>query len=166
MNFIKKSLCLILSVIVMFSILSIVPVQVFAASASDYIAQTYASNLSVRTNKITSLMKYPTTDSTTEHTIPSGTMLSVKALHKDKAGKYWYQVLYYSKTLYVDATAATMVDHLTGDVTATKLHSPASLTYGGSFPVRGTISSTLNDLGKVTVAMYKSNNVSRTPAIQ
>lgn len=166
MNFMKKSLCLILSVIVMLSVLSIVPVQVFAASASDYIAQTYASNLSVKTNKITGLMKYPTTDSATEHTIPSGTMLRVKALHKDKAGKYWYEVLYYNKTLYADATAATLVDHLTGDVTATKLHSPASLTYGGSFPVRGTITSTLNDLGKVTVAMYKSNNVSRTPALQ
>jgi len=89
MNFMKKSLCLILSVIVMLSVLSIVPVQVFAASASDYIAQTYASNLSVKTNKITGLMKYPTTDSATEHTIPSGTMLRVKALHKDKAGKYW-----------------------------------------------------------------------------
>ena len=166
MKFMKKTLCLILTIFMMLSVLSIVPVQVFAASASDYIAQTYASSLSVRTTKTTSLMKYPTAESAyTEHTVPSGTMLTVKALHKDKSGKFWYQVLYYNLTLYVDATSLTMIDHLTGDVTATGLHSPASLTYGGSFPVRGTITSTLNDLGKVTVAMYKSNNLSRTPAI-
>lgn len=166
MKFMKKSLCLILSVFMMLSVLSIVPMHVHAASASDYIAQSYASNLSVKTNKVTSLMKYPTTDSTySEHTVPSGTMLSVKELHKDKSGKYWYEVLYYNLTLYVDATAANLVDHLTGDVTATDLHSPASLTYGGSFPVRGTITSTLNDIGKVSAAMYKSNDLSRVPAL-
>lgn len=163
----KKSLCLVLCLFMVLSVLSIIPVEVFAASASDFIATSYASNLSVKTTKITSLMKYPSAESAyTEHTVPSGTMLTVKKLHKDTAGKYWYEVLYYSKTLYVDATATTMVDHLTGDVKAESLHSPASLTYGGSFPVRGTITSTLNDLGKVTVAMYKSNNLSRTPALQ
>ena len=167
MKFMKKSLCLILSVFMMLSVLSIVPVQVFAASASDYIAQTYASSLSVKTNKITSLMKYPTTDSAySEYTVPSGTMLTVKALHKDNSGKYWYQVLYYNLTLYVDATAATLVDHLTGDVTATGLQSPASLTYGGSFPIGGTITSTLNDIGTVTAAMYNGSNLTKAPAIE
>ncbi len=163
----RKSLCVILSVLMMLTVLSIVPVQVFAASASDFIAQSYASNLSIKTNKITSLMKYPTTVTAySEHTVPSGTMLSVKALHKDNSGKYWYEVLYYNLTLYVDATAATLEDHLTGDVTASSLQSPASLTYGASFPIKGTITSTLNDIGKVTAAMYKSSDLSRTPALE
>lgn len=167
MKFINKSLCLILSVLMMLSVLSIVPVQVFAASASDYIAQSYASNLSVKTTKTTSLMKYPTSDSAySEYTVASGTMLTVKELHKDNSGKYWYEVLYYNLTLYVDATATTMVDHLTGDVNATNLQSPASLTYGGSFPIKGTITSTLNDIGTVTAAMYSGSNLSRTPAIE
>ena len=167
MKFVKKSLSLVLCLLMVLSALSVIPVEIFAASASDFIATSYASNLSVKTTKVASLMKYPSAESSyTEHTVSASTMLSVKKLHKDTAGKYWYEVLYYGETLYVDATATTMVDHLTGDVKATSLHSPASLTYGGSFPVRGTITSTLNDLGKVTVAMYKSNNVSRTPAIQ
>ena len=133
------------------------------AAASDYISTSYAANLSVKTTQTVSLMQSPTTSATAKYTLPANTMLTVKALHKNTSGTYWYEVLYYNMTLYIDATATTLVDHLTGDVTIANVQSPASLSYGDSFPIQGDISATLNDLGTVTAAMYTSSNITKAP---
>lgn len=135
------------------------------AAASDYISTTYASSLSVQTNKTVSLMAEPVSTGTAKYTVPSGTMLTVVALHKNTEGNYWYEARYYNMTLYVDATACTMVDHLIGDVTLSAPMTPAALGYGQGFPLGGTVKSTLNKLGKITAAVHYSSNITEQPAI-
>ena len=161
----KRSLSLLLAVAVLLSLVYAGPAPRTHAAASGYISSTYAANLSVRTTKATTLMKEPSTEAASAYVLPKDTMLTVKALHKNTSGAYWYQVLYYDLTLYVDATATTLVDHLTGDVTVTDLLTPAALGYGQGFPISGTISSTLNQLGKVTASVHYSSNIHTTPAI-
>ena len=162
----KRSLSLLLAMALLLSMVYVGPaVQVSAASTSSYISTTYAANLSVKTTKTTNLMKEPSTAATAVYTLPKDTMLTVKALHKNTSGTYWYEVLYYDLTLYVDATAATLVDHLTGDVTVMDLLTPAALGYGQGFPISGTITSTLNKLGTVTASVHYNSNIHTTPAI-
>ncbi len=168
MKFLKKCLCFALVLLSLVSYITVAPEShTHAASASDYISQSYASSLSVKTTKTVSLMSFPTTasGSVAKYTLPKDTVLTVKALHKNNDGKYFYEVLYYNLTLYVDATATTMLDHLTGDVTFTNGYSPSSLTLGNGFPIQGNIKSTLNNIGKVTAAMYNGTNLTRIPAI-
>ncbi len=168
MKIIKRCLCLILTLATMLSVVAFSPEShTHAASASDYISQSYASNLSVKTTKTTNLMSMPVTGngSTVKQTVPAETVLTVKALHKNTSGEYWYEVKYFNLTLYVDAKATTMLDHLTGDVTLTGNASPASLTYQTGFPIKGDIKSQQNDLGKITVSMYKSQNITVKPAL-
>ena len=168
MRIMKKCLCFVLVLLSLVSVICVVPeTHVHAASASDYISQTYASSLTVLTTKTVNLMSMPTTasGSSVKYTIPADTVLTVTALHKNTEGKYFYKILYYNLTLYVDATATTILDHLTGDVTFTNGYSPSSLTLGNGFPIQGNITSSLNDIGKVTASMYNGTNLTRTPAI-
>ena len=137
----------------------------YAASASSYISTSYAANLSVKTTKVVNLMDVPSTAGTGKYTLAADTMLTVKKLHKNTSGTYWYEVLYYDMTLYIDATATQLVDHLTGDVTVTDLLSPAALGYGQGFPIAGTITSSLNKLGTVTAAVHYNSNINGAPAI-
>ena len=156
----KRCLSLLLALAMLLSLVYVDPVtRTHAASASSYISTTYDAHLSVKTTKAVALMKDPSTDATAAYTLAKDTMLTVKALHKNSTGTYWYEVLYYDLTLYVDATATTMVDHLTGDVTAADLLTPAALGYGQGFPIGGTITSSLNKLGKVTASVHKSSNI-------
>ncbi len=67
--------------------------------------------------------------------------------------------------LYVPATAVKKIDHLTGDVTITDALSPASLSYGDSFSIGGTIKSTKNKLDKVTVSMYQGTDLTKRPVL-
>ena len=167
MKQLKRSLSLILTLALLLSMVYIGPaVQTHAASASTYIATSYAANLSVKTTQTVNLMQYPTTASTAKYTLPVDTMLTVRALHKNTSGAYFYEVLYYGMTLYIDATATTLVDHLTGDVTIDNVQSPASLAYGNSFSIYGDITSSLNDLGTVTAAMYTSTNIAKGPYME
>ena len=162
----KRSLSLVIALALLLSMVYVGPVaHTYAASASDYIASTYASNLSVKTTQTVNLMQYPSTASTAKYTLPVDTMLTVKALHKNTSGTYWYEVLYYDMTLYIDATATTLMDHLTGDVTVADLMSPAALGINQGFPIGGTITSELNKLGTVTAAMHYSSNINEAPAI-
>lgn len=168
MKILKKYLCFALVFLSLVSYITIIPeTHTHAASASDYISQSYASNLSVKTTKTVSLMSFPTTasGSVAKYTLPKDTILTVKALHKNNEGKYFYQVIYYNLTLYVDATATTMLDHLTGDITLTGEASPSCLSIGNGFPIEGNIKSTLNNIGKVTASMYNGTNLTRDPAI-
>ena len=165
MKMMKRPLSLLLAFVMLLSMASILPGSVTAATADTYIATSYASYLSVKTTKVTNLMQYPTTSSTAKYTLPADTMLTVQALHKSTAGTYWYEVLFYDMTLYVDATTATVVDHLTGDVGIANLSSPASLTYGSGFPIKGDISSSLNDLGTITAALYSNGIINSAPAL-
>ena len=146
----KRVLSWFLALTLLLSLVYVAPVaEINAATASSYIATSYAANLSVRTTRAVNLMDGPSSSANAKYTLPADTMLSVKALHKNTSGSYFYEVLYYDMTLYIDATAATMVDHLTGDVTIANVQSPASLAYGQSFVIEGDISSTLNDLGTI-----------------
>lgn len=158
----RRTLSLILALVLM---MSMVYVPAGAASASTYISTSYASSLSVRTERAVNLMELPTTSSNAKYTLPAETMLTVRALHKTTNSSYWYEVFYYNMTLYVDATAVTMVSHLTGDVTITDIMSPASLAIGASFGIEGKISSTYNDIGTITAAMYSSANITKAPSI-
>ena len=144
-----------------------------AAGVDTYIASctTYASNLSVKTTSAAALMTYPcnsatNSSSSVKYTIPADTMLTVKSLVKNTANTYWYEVLYYGTTLYIDATLTTMVDHLTGDVTIANVQSPASLAYGSSFAIKGEISASQNKLGTIRVGMYANTNITKDPVME
>ena len=159
----KRFLSLVLALVL---VLSCVPLSLYAqAAASDYISTSYASSLSVKTKVTTGLLTEPNNSATAKYTLPANTMLTVKALHLNKAGTYYYEVLFYNMTLYVKAVDCTMMDHLTGDVTITNVLSPASLAIGDSFNIKGDISSTSNMIGKVTAGMYLNQNLSVVPAV-
>lgn len=168
MKMLKKCLCLFLVLMTMMTVVSIAPdTHIHAASASDFISQSYASNLSIKTTKTVNLMSMPSTasGSTVKYTVPADTVMTVKALHKNTDGKYFYEVTYYNITLYVDATATTVLDHLTGDISLTDELSPSSITYGTGFPIKGNIKATRNDIETVTASMYHGTDITRKPAI-
>ncbi len=166
MNLFKKSVSLILALLMVLSMVYLAPAEhVHAATASDYIKTTYGTHLSVKTNKVTNLHIYPTSGSTAKHTLSAGTMLTVNAMYENTAGEYWYKVLYYNATYYINASTTDYVSHLVGDVTATDLMTPAAIGYGSSFPLKGTIKSSLNKIGKVTAAVYKSSNITAAATI-
>lgn len=135
------------------------------AAASDYISTSYASSLSVKTKTATALKSEPNNSASAKYTLPANTMLTVKALHKNTSGTYYYEVLFYNMTLYVKAADCTMVDHLTGDITIKNVLSPASLAIGDSFGIKGDITSTNNIIGKVTAGMYLNQNLSLVPTV-
>ncbi len=168
MKKIKNCLCMFLVLLTMLSVVAVSPdSHVHAASPNDFISETYASNLSVKTTKTTSFYSYPITGngSTVKQTVPADTVVTVKALHKNTKGEYWYEISYFNLTLYVEATSTKMISHLTGDISLTGNSSPASLTYGNGFPIKGDIKAQRNDLGKVTVSMYKGQNITVKPAL-
>ena len=147
-------------------VLSCAELGIFAqAAAADYISTTYASNLSVKTKTTTSLKTEPNNAGNAKYTLPADIMLTVKALHQNTSGTYYYEVLFYNMTLYVKAADCSVVDHLTGDITIKNVVSPASLAIGDSFAIKGDITSTRNLIGKVTAGMYLNQNLSLVPAI-
>lgn len=163
----QRSLSLLLAVIMLLGMVYIGPAaKTEAAAASDYISASYPSSLSVMTTKTVGLMQYPISTSAAKYTLGAENMLTVKALHKNTAGAYFYEVLFYNMTLYVDATACAMVDHLTGDVKATDLMTPGALGSGAGFPVTGKITSSLNKLGTITASVHKSSNIHVAPVIE
>ena len=164
MKLFQRTMSLLLAVAMMLGMVYLAPAAE-AATASSYISTTYASSLSVKTTKAVGLMEYPSASASAKYTLPANTMLTVKALHKNTSGTYWYEVLFYNMTLYVDATATSMVDHLVGDVTITDELSPASLAIGDSFGIEGVITSKTNMIGKVTAGMYLNQNLSLMPVI-
>ncbi len=162
----RRGISFLLVVVTLLGMVYIAPAaEVNGASASDYISASYPANLMVATTQTTALRPYPTSSASADYTLASGTMLSVKGLHKNTSNAYWYEVLFYDMTLYVDATACVLVSHLTGDVTTKDLLTPAALGYGAGFPLTGTISSSLNKLGTITASVYKSSNIHTTPVI-
>ena len=165
MKQLKRIMAFVLSAAILLSMVYFAPAEHVHAAAESYIATSYASNLSVKTTNTVNLMQYPSASSTAKYTLPANTTLTVKALHKNTSGSYWYEVLYYNMTLYIDATETTLVDHLTGDVTIDNVMSPASLAYGQSFGIKGDISSTLNDLGTISATMHPNTNITVAPAL-
>ncbi len=161
----RRFLSGVLTMVIVLSMVSMVPMTHAQAAASSYISTTYASSLSVKTTKAAGLMTEPVVSANAKYTVPADTMLTVTALHKSTAGTYWYEVLFYDMTLYVDATAVTKVSHLTGDVKATGLMTPAAIGYGSGFPLRGKVTATRNTLGKITAAVHYNSNLSEAPAI-
>ena len=140
-------------------------IHTHAASASSYISTTYASNLSVKTTSTANLYDVPSANGVLKYTVSKDTQLRVKALHKNTSGEYWYEVLYYNLTLYVKGADTTLVSHLTGDVKAQNLQSPAVLQYSTGFPIGGEISSVYNKIGEVRASLYKSSDLTREPAL-
>lgn len=166
MNLLKRSLAWLLALAMILPLIYFEPISnANAAVLSSSVFDSYAANLSVKTTKVVNLLDAATSSATAKYTLPADTMLTVKALHKDSSGKYFYEVLYYDMTLYIDATATTLVDHLTGDITVTDLFSPAAIGLGQGFPIGGTVSSTLNILGNITAAVHYSSNINGSPAI-
>lgn len=162
----KRLLSVLLMVAMVLSMVCFAPVEQIRASVlSPNPSVSYPANLSVKTTKSVGLMDSPGSSANSKYVIPEGTMLSAKKLHQDSAGGYWYEVLFYNMTLYVDAKATTMVSHLTGDVTVTDLVSPAALGIGQGFPIGGTVKSTLNKLGTIYAGIHRSSNLSEAPAL-
>ncbi|MBQ3215688.1 MAG: hypothetical protein IJB11_06195, partial [Oscillospiraceae bacterium] len=164
MKHLKRSLSLILALVMLMSLIYTAP-KAEAANASSYISTSYASSLSVKTTSATALRELPSNTASAKYTLPADTILTVKALHKGTDSRWWYEVLFYDMTLYIDATATTLVSHLVGDLTTTDMVPPASLAKGATFPIGGTISTTENLLGTVTAAMYWGNDLTINPVI-
>ena len=164
MKLFQRSMSMLLVLVMVLGMVYLHPAETRAA-AKDHISTTYASSLSVQTKKTVGLMAEPVSTGTVKYTVPSGTTLTVVALHKNTADTYWYEVRYYNMTLYVDATACAMVSHLVGDVTLSDAMTPAALGYGQGFPLGGTVKSTLNMLGKITASVHYSSNITEQPAI-
>ena len=74
-------------VMVLVLVLSCVPLRMFAqAAASDYIAASYASNLSVTTKVSTALRAEPRSAASVQYTVAANNTLSVQALHRNTSG--------------------------------------------------------------------------------
>ena len=163
MKLFRKALCLLL---VLTSLISTVSASsVVNTSANSYISQTYASNLSVSTDIITSLYDAPSSSGTLKHTIKKDTQLKAVALIRNTSDEYWYEVQYYDQNLYVLATATTMLSHLTGDISVKNLQSPAVLKYGSGFPIGGEVTSVYNNIGEIRASLYKGQDLTREPAL-
>ena len=162
MKLLKRAASMLMAAVMALGMVCFAPAS--HAAESD-ISASYSSNLVIKTEQIAPLFAAPAAGSTAAYTLPAGTTLIARALHESTAGGYWYEVAYQGATLYIDATACSMADHLTGDVSISDAVSPASLTYGDSFPLWGNIQSTFNDLGTVSAAMYLGSDLTQEPAI-
>ena len=168
----KRFLALILCAALLLSNVIVSVPSVSAAGVDSYISSctTYPANLVVKTTATTTLMSYPCSSatqsaSTAVLTVPVDTALNVSALYKNTAGEYWYKVNRYGTTCYMRGVDATLVEHLTGDVTAEDMLCPGSLADGQSFPIGGTITSTINKLGEITASMYWGVDLTIDPVI-
>ena len=146
-------------------VLSCAEMGIMTHAASAYISTSYASNLSVKTKTTTALKSEPNNAASAKYTLPANIMLTVRGLHKNTSGTYYYEVLFYDMTLYVQAADCTLVDHLTGDISIKDAVFPASLAIGTSFALEGTITSSRNQIGKITAGMYKDQHLSQAPVI-
>ena len=162
----KRIVSLMLTFVLVLSFVSFAPAQLFRTAIIGASAvASYPANLSVKTTRAVNLLDGPGVGNNAKYTLPENTMLTVKELHKDSSDNYWYEVSFYGMTLYVDATATTMVAHLTGDVTATDLMTPAALGLNQGFPLCGTVKSTLNQLGTIYAGVHYNSNVNEAPAL-
>lgn len=166
MKKLKQAASLLMAALLVFGMVYFAPASRTHA-AESYIAATYSANLLIETQGETSLYSAPTADSDLiPYTLHAGTVLTAQALHESTAGGYWYEVAYEDTTLYIDATACAMTEHLTGDVTISDAVSPASIAYGKSFPLWGNVHSTYNNLGTICAAMYHGSDLTAEPAIK
>ena len=168
----KRFLALALCAVMLLSNVIISTPSVSAATVDSYIASctTYPANLTVRTTKDTTMMSHPCTSATDSSSVPThiikdGTLLNVSALYKNTAGEYWYKVDRYGTVAYINGADTTLVEHLTGDITAEDMLCPGSLYDGQTFPIGGVISSTVNKLGKITASMYWGVDLTIDPVI-
>lgn len=166
MKLIRKCLCLLLALTTVFSLVTYAPLShIHALEASSYIASTYASNINIKTNLVTGLYDVPSKEGNQRYSIGKDTQLHAVALHKNTSGEYWYQVIYYNLTLYVKGADTTFVSHLTGDVSAKNLQSPAALQYGSGFPIGGEVTSSYNDIGEIRASLYEGSRLTREPVL-
>ena len=161
----KKTIRLLSLMLAFVLVLSCAEMGILTHAASAYIATSYASNLSVRTKTTTALKSEPNNAASAKYTLPANIMLNVRALHQNMSGTFYYEVLFYNMTLYVAAADCTLVDHLTGDVSIKDALFPASLAIGSSFGIEGIITSSRNQIGKITAGMYKDQHLSQVPVI-
>ena len=164
MKHLKRYLSLALALILVLSLVNFGTLPAKAAAA-DYISTSYASSLTVKTKVTTPLKNEPNDSANAKYTLPADIMLTVKALHQNTAGTYYYEVLFYNMTMYVKAADCALVDHLTGDISITNVVAPASLAIGDGFYIEGDITATKNIIGKVTAGMYLNQHISQAPVI-
>ena len=165
MKMLKRTTSLLLVAVLILGMIYFAPAN-RAHAAENYISASYSANLLIETQVETGLYAAPVEGSTYLHsTLPAGTNLTARALHESTAGDYWYEVSCEDATLYVQAAACAMIEHLTNDVSITDAVSPASIAYGKSFPLWGNIQSASNDLGTICAAMYPGSDLTATPAI-
>lgn len=143
---------------------------VFAASYVDS-CTSYDSSIDVMTKENTAIMSQPcnatTNSSSTElEKVAPDTVLHVSGLYQNTVGEYWYEVIRYGTTCYVLGEDTTFIEHKTGDVAIADVVSPASLGYGKSFGIGGTITSSENMISDVKVAMYPKRDVTRKAVLE
>lgn len=160
MKMLKRAASLLMAAVLVLGLVAFAPI---GRAAEGEIAASYSANLLVRTDKVTGLSSG--IGGAVTRTLPAGTTLTVRGLHEAADGSYWYQVAYEGATLYTDATACSMIAQLTGDVTISGAVSPASLTYGDSFPLWGDIQAVYNDLGTISAAMYPGSDLTADPVL-
>ncbi len=172
MNNCKRFFALVLCAVMLLSNMMVSTPTASAATASAYVGSctAYPANLIVKTTVDTTLMSHPcgaVTDSSSvaTHIIPKDTVLCVTGLYRNTVGEYWYEVDRYGSVAYIQGTETALLSHLTGDVTVSGVVAPASLAEGDSFPIGGTVSSDLNDLGEITVSVYFGDDLTIAPVL-
>ena len=168
----KRIFALILCAALLLSNVIISTPSVSAATVDAYVnsCTAYPANLTVETTVDTTMMSHPcsaATDSSSKATyvIAKDTILNVTGLYKNTVGEYWYEVERYGETAYINGNETVLVDHLTGDITAKEMQCPGSLYKGQTYPIGGTVTSTVNKLGKVTASMYWGVDLTIDPVI-
>ena len=155
----KLSACILVAAL-MLSMLCFAP----AASAQSA-SGVYASYLKLLTTDATDLVDLPSSSGQTQISVPSGTQLTAVALHTATDDSFWYEVVYNGALLYVAASDAVTVTHLTDDVTTSDIMLPAATGYGNSFAISGMVGGGYNSLDNVTVSVHKRGFVSSTPLL-
>ena len=168
----KRFLALILCAALLLSNVIISTPSVSAATVDAYVnsCTAYPANLTVKTTMDTTMMSHPCSPATdgssaATHIIAKDTVLNVTGLYRNTAGEYWYRVERFGATAYIKGDETVLVDHLTGDITAEDMLCPGSLYDGQTFPIGGTITSSVNKLGKITASMYWGVDLTIDPVI-
>ncbi len=131
--------------------------------ASTVTSKFYSSHCQIKATGATTVMTLPCSNgtdasSTVIESVSTGKTLTATALILNTKGNLWYRVTSSSgNTGYVPASKMSWVKEYTSDVTITDHTNPPNMTKGSSYPIKGTIKSTYNDLVKIDVEVTNSS---------
>lgn len=133
------------------------------------IASTYPTYCTIEATASTSAMSMPCSTATNSDSqyleaIGAGSLLTATELILNSAGNYWYKVqLDGYDEAYVPSSKMEFSWSKDDDVSISGVAAPQSLTEGSRFSIKGTITSTYNQLTYVSAYVYRGNTTSGTP---